>query len=107
MVWGVTRNCEGTGNYFTEEFKAIALILTREMAAKRASKIIGKSNSRMWRIPFAHLKTVYDRMCFKSVLWRGADEKKQRKAYSYRPVFADLVTRWAFFAKPSKEAPVW
>ena len=44
------------------------MTLMREMAAKRAGKILGEIDTRMWRMLFAHVKAAYERLSFDTVV---------------------------------------
>ncbi len=83
------------------------MTLMREMPVKRAGPILGKNDSRMWRMRFAHVKAAYERLSFDTVVWVGADEMTRRKWHNYLTVFADLVAKRVLFATPDKESPVW
>ncbi len=47
---------EGRSKHFTHEFEAFAVTLMREMPVKRAGQILGESDTRMWRMLFAHVE---------------------------------------------------
>ncbi len=105
-VYRVTPPWEGRSKHFTQEFEAFALTLMREMPVKRAGEILGESDSRMWRMLFAHVKAAYERLSFENVVWVGADEMNRRKGHNYLTVFADLVAKRVLFAAPGKDASV-
>jgi transposase len=79
----------------------------REMPVKRAGQILGESDTRMWRMLFAHVKAAHARLSFDTVVWVGADEMNRRKGHNYLTVFADLVAKRVLFATPGKDASVW
>ena len=79
----------------------------REMPVQRAGQILGESDTRMWRMIFAHVKAAYERLSFDTVVWVGADEMNRRKGHNYLTVFADLMTKRVLFATPGKDASVW
>ena len=106
-VYRMTPPWEGRSKHFTQEFEAFALTLMREMPVKRAGEILGESDSRMWRMLFAHVKAAYERLSFENVVWVGADEMNRRKGHNYLTVFADLVAKRVLFATPGKDASVW
>lgn len=106
-VYRVTPPWEGRSKHFTQEFEAFALTLMREMPVKRAGQILGESDSRMWRMLFAHVKAAHDRLSFDNVVWVGADEMNRRKGHNYLTVFADLLAKRVLFATPGKDASVW
>ena len=106
-VYRVTPPWEGRSKHFTQEFEAFAVTLMREMPVKRAGQILGESDTRMWRMLFAHVKAAYERLSFDNVVWVGADEMNRRKGHNYLTVFADLVAKRVIFATPGKDASVW
>ena len=61
-MYRVTPPWEGRSKHFTQEFEAFALTLMREMPVKRAGEILRDSDSRMWRMLFAHVKAAYERL---------------------------------------------
>jgi transposase len=79
----------------------------REMPVKSRGQIIGESDTRMWLILFAHVKTAYARLKFDNVVLVGADEMSRRKGHNYLTVFADLVAKRVLFPTPGRDAPVW
>jgi hypothetical protein len=78
----------------------------REMPVKRAGQILGESDTRMWRMLFAHVKAAYERLRFDTVVWAGADEMNRRKGHNYLTVFADLMTKRVLFVTPGKDSPI-
>ena len=106
-VYRVTPPWEGRSKHFTQEFEAFALTLMREMPVKRAGQILGESDTRMWRMLFAHVKAAYERLSFENVVWVGAAEMNRRKGDNYLTVFADLLAKRVLFATPGKDASVW
>jgi transposase len=106
-VYRVTPPWEGRSKHFTQEFEAFALTLMREMPVKRAGQILGESDTRMWRMLFAHVKAAHARLSFDNVVWVGADEMNRRKGHNYLTVFADLLAKRVLFATPGRDASVW
>ena len=106
-VYRVTPPWEGRSKHFTQEFEAFALTLMREMPVKRASQILGESDTRMWRMLFVHVKAAHAGLSFDNVVWVGADEMNRRKGHNYLTVFADLLAKRVLFATPGKDASVW
>ncbi len=102
----MTSPWEGRSKHFTQEFEAFAVTLMREMPVKRTGQILGESDSRMWRMLFAHVKAAHARLSFEDVVWVGADEMNQLKGHHYLMVFADLVKKPVLFATPGKDAEV-
>jgi transposase len=106
-VYRVTPHWEGRSKHFTQDFEAFALTLMREMPVKRAGQILGESDTRMWRMLFAHVKAAHARLSFDNVVWVGGDEMNRRKGHNYLTVFADLLAKRVLFATPGKDASVW
>ena len=103
----VTPPWEGRSKHFTQVFEAFALTLMREMPVKRAGEILGESDSRIWRMLFAHVKAAYERLSFDNVVRLGADKMSRRKGHNYLTGFPDLVARMVLFATPRKDASDW
>ena len=82
-VYRVTPPWEGRSKHLTQEFEAFAVTLMREMPVKRAAQILGESDTRMWRMLFAHVKAAHARLSFDTVVWVGADEMNRRKGHNY------------------------
>ena len=107
-VYRVPPPWEGHSKHFTQEFEAFAVTLMREMPVKRAGQIlVGESDTRIWRMLFAHVKAAHARLSFDNVVRVGADEMNRRKGHNYLPVFTDLVAKRVFFPTPGKDASVW
>jgi hypothetical protein len=106
-MYRVTPLREGRSKHFTQEFHAFAMTLMREMPVKRAGQILGESDSRMWRMLSAYVKTAYARLSVENMVWVGADETNRRKGHNYLTVFADLVAKRGLFATSGKDASVW
>ncbi|MFM2167534.1 MAG: hypothetical protein RIS79_1905 [Verrucomicrobiota bacterium] len=104
-VYSVTPPWEGRSKHFTQEFEAVTLI--REMPVKRDGQILGESDTRMWRMLFAHVKAAHSRLSFDNVVWVGADEMNRRKGHNYLTVFTDVVAKRVLFATPGQDASVW
>ena len=77
------------------------------MPVKRAGRILGESDSRMWRMLFAHVKAAHAFWGFGNMVWVGADEMNRRKGNNYLTVFADLLAKKVLFETPGKDVSVW
>jgi transposase len=95
---------EGKGKHFTTAFEGFALALMREMPVSKASKIIGETDQRMWRMLFTHVDAAYSQLDMSDVIWIGADELSARKGHDYLTVFADLQAKRVVFATEGKDA---
>ena len=105
-VCRVTPPWEGRSKHFTQEFEAFAVTLMREMPVKRAGQILGESDTRMWRMLFAHVKAAHARLSFDTVVWVGPDEMNRLKGHNYLTLFADLIAKPGLFATPGKDTSV-
>ncbi len=79
----------------------------REIPVKRSGQILGESDTRMWRMLFAHVKAAHARLSLDNVVWVGGDKMNRRKGHNYLTVFADLLAKRVLFATPGKGASVW
>ncbi len=84
-----------------------AVTLMREMAVKRSGQILGESDTRMWRMHFAHVEAAHARLSVDTVVWLGADEMSRRKRHNYLTVLVDFGAKRVLFATPGKDASVW
>lgn len=103
-VYRVAVPWEGRGKHFTPAFEGFALALMREMPVKKAAEIIGETDSRMWRVLFAHVEAAYGALEMSEVVAIGVDEMNRRKGHHYLTVFADLVKKRVLFATEGKDA---
>lgn len=106
-VFTVRAPWEGRGKHFTQEYEAFALLLMREMPVNRAGAILGESDTRLWRLLFAHVEAAWAELSWASVIWVGADEMNRRKGHHYLTVFVDLDARRVLLAVEGKDASVW
>jgi hypothetical protein len=86
---------EGLSKHFTKEFEAFALWLMREIPVRKVAQMVGKTDTRLWR------------MLFSQVCCVGVDEMSVRKGHEYLSVFADLVKRRVLFAMEGREGGAW
>lgn len=103
-VYRVAVPWEGRGKHFTPGFEGFALALMREMPVKKAAKIIGETDTRMWRVLFAHVEAAYAALDMSGVVAIGVDEMNRRKGHHYLTVFADLMKKRVLFATEGKDA---
>lgn len=89
---------EGLSIHFTKEFEAFALVLMKEMPMRRVGELVGESDTRLWRLLFAHVESAYAEADFSNVCCVGVDEMSVRKGHHYVTVFADLVAKRVLFA---------
>lgn len=103
----VTPPWEGLSKHFTRSFEAFALLLIREMPVATASMILGESDTRLWRMLFAHLEVAYAQSDMSEVTCVGVDEMNLRKGREYLTIFADLKARKVLFATEGRDKETW
>jgi transposase len=106
-VYRVRPPWEGLSNHFTKEFEAFALVLMKEMPMRRVGELMGESDTRLWRMLFAHVDAAYAEADFSKVCCVGVDELSARKGHEYVTVFADLVAKRVLFATDGKDKTTW
>jgi transposase len=106
-VFRVRPPWEGLSIHFTKEFEAFALLLLREMPVSAAAKLVGETDTRLWRIIFRHVDAAYAEADFSDVCCVGVDEMCVRKGREYISVFADLLKKRVLFATEGIEAQTW
>ena len=103
QVWRVPVPWEGEGKHFTRDFEAFALTLMREMPMKKAGAILGETDTRLWRMLFAHVDKAYAALDLSELVHLGVDEMSSRKGHHYLTVFADLIQKRVVFATEGKD----
>lgn len=98
---------EGLSKHFTKAFEAYALLLAREMPAKRAAALIRETDSRLWRLIDAHVTLARAAQDQSAVLCVGVDEMNIRKGQNYLTVFADLERKRVLFGTEGRDALAW
>ncbi len=106
-VFRVRPPWEGLSLHFTKEFEAFALLLMREMPVSRVAKLVGETDTRLWRMLFRQVDAAYAEADFSSVCCVGGDELSVRKGHEYVSVFADLLRKRVLFATEGKDHTVW
>jgi transposase len=86
-VFRVRPPWEGLSMHFTKECEAFALLLLREMPVRAAAKLVGETDTRLWRMIFRHVEAAYAEADFS--------------------VFADLLKKRVLFATEGVEARTW
>ena len=99
----VTPPWEGLSKHFTQSFEAFALLLVREMPVARAAEMLGESDTRLWRMLFAHLEVAYRQSDMGEVVCVGMDEMNLRKGREYLTIFADLKAKRVLFATEGRD----
>ena len=98
---------EGRSPHCTQEFEAFALTLRREMPVSKAATILRITDTKLWRILFAHGDAAWADLSWEDVVWVGADEMNRRKGHNYLTVFVDLQAKRVLWAVEGKDAGVW
>ena len=106
-VYTVRAPWEGRSPHCTQEFEAFALTLGREMPVAKAATILGITDTKLWRILFAHVDAAWSDLSWENVVWVGADEMNRRKGHNYLTVFVDLQAKRVLLAVEGKDAGVW
>jgi transposase len=102
-VYRVRPPWEGLSGHFSREFEAFALLLTREMPVSQVGKLVGESDTRLWRMIFKHVEEAYAEADFSNVCCVGVDELNVRKGQEYVSVFADLLGKRVMFATEGRD----
>jgi transposase len=98
---------EGLASGFTLTFEMFALLLAREMPVARVARLVGETDTRLWRLLRTHVEAARAKADFCNVTCVGVDEMSVRKGHQYISVFADLGQRHVLFGTPGKDASVW
>ena len=106
-VHRVTPPWEGLSKHFTQAFEAYVLLLAREMPMARVARLVGESDTRLWRMIHTHVQGARAKADFSQVTCVGVDEMSIRKGRQYLSVFADLVGKRVLFGTPGRDASVF
>ena len=98
---------EGLSMHFTKSFEAMALLLLREMPVATAAGLLKETDTRLWRMIFAHVDSAYERKDMSGVSCVGVDEMSIRKGHDYLTIFADLKEKTVLFATEGKDKSTW
>lgn len=72
------------------------------MPVKRASEILGESDTRIWRMFHAHVDKAHRKVEWSDLVSLGVDEMSIRKGHEYLSIFCDLQERKVVFATEGK-----
>ena len=98
---------EGFSMHFTKGFKAMALLLLREMPVATVAELLKETDTRLWRMIFAHVEAAYAKKDMSEVTRIGVDEMNLRKGREYLTIFADLKDKSVLFATEGKDKATW
>ena len=93
--------------HFTKAFEAMALLLLREMPVATVAQFLDETDTRLWRMVFAHVDAAYPKKDMSDVTSVGVDEMSIRKGHEYLTVFADLDKKSVLFATEGKDKQTW
>ena len=98
---------EGLSMHFTKAFEAMALLLLRDMPVATVAAFVDETDTRLWRMLFAHVTAAYQRKDMSEVTCVGVDEMSIRKGHQYLTVFADLKNKAVLFATEGRNKETW
>jgi len=98
---------EGLSMHFTKGFEAMALLLLREMPVATVAELVRETDTRLWRMIFAHVEAAYAKRDMSEVTRVGVDEMSIRKGHEYLTIFADLEKKAVLFATEGKDKETW
>jgi transposase len=78
-----------------------------EMPVKCVRQILGESDSRMWRMLFAHVEAACARLSSDNVVWVGANEINRGKGQNSLTVVSNLFAKGMPFAIRGKHTTAW
>jgi len=92
------------GSRFTLLFEQVALLLVREMPVLAASRIIGVTDKRLWRVVMHYVSEAVGRLDLSLLRAFGFDETAAKRGHNYVTVFIDLDRKHkpVLFATPGK-----
>jgi transposase len=93
--------------HFTKGFEVMALLLLREMPVATVASFLDETDTRLWRMIFAHVDAAYRRKDMSEVTCVGVDEMSIRKGHEYLTIFADLKQKTVLFATEGKDKSTW
>jgi len=106
-VYRVRPPWEGLCKHFTKSFEAMALLLMREMPVAAVGRMVGETDTRLWRMLKAHVAVAYPQADWSEVICLGCDEMSVRKGHNYVSVFCDLIGKRVLFAVEGRDKSVW
>jgi len=106
-IYRVRPPWEGLSKHFTKGFEAMALLLMREMPVSAVGRMVGETDTRLWRMLKAHVAAAYPEGDWSQVVCVGCDEMSVRKGHHYVSVFCDLIGKRVLFAVEGKDKAVW
>jgi transposase len=98
---------EGLSMHFTKGFEAMALLLLREMPVATVAQLLDETDTRLWRMIFAHVDAAYAKKDMSEVTAIGVDEMSIRKGHEYLTIFADLKEKAVLFATEGRDKETW
>jgi transposase len=92
------------GSHFTLLFEALIMTLVREMPVLTAARLVGETDTLLWRVIDHYVPEARTRVDMAHVHAVGVDETSSRRGHDYITLFVDLEARRLLFATPGKDA---
>jgi len=92
------------GSCFTLLFEALIMALAREMPVLTVARLVGETDTRLWRVIDHYVSEARTRVDMAHVHAVGVDETSNRRGHDYITLFVDLEARRLLFATPGKDA---
>lgn len=92
-----------SGSGFTLLFEALVMALVREMPVKAAATLLGKHDTRIWRIIDHYIQSVRAQVDHSEVRRVGMDETSARRGQDYISLFYDMDQRRLLFGTEGRD----
>jgi transposase len=92
------------GSGFTLLFEALVMVMVKEMSVKGVSRIIGTTDTRLWRVLEHYVDEDLAKQDLSEVTKVGFDETASKRGHTYITVAADPETGKAIFVTEGKDA---
>lgn len=94
------------GSGFTLLFEAMVLQLARVMAVSQIARLVGESDTRIWRLVDRYVDASVKKADYSSIKSVGIDETSSKKRHKYVTLFVDMDKRRVVYVTPGKDASV-
>ena len=84
------------GSGFTSDFEAFALSLVTNMPVSPASRILGVTDTRLWRLLHCYVKRSLESLDIGQPVRIGVDETAARRAHNYITAGHQSALTWSF-----------
>ncbi|MBN6743158.1 ISL3 family transposase, partial [Acidithiobacillus sp. MC6.1] len=92
------------GSNFTLLFEALIMTLVREMPVLTVARLIGETDTRLWRVIDHYVPEARAAVDMSDVQAVGVDETSNRRGHDYITLFVDLLAKRLLFATDGKDA---